>query len=128
SAVGAEEDGSLDRCCDGAADEAVEPVVVRLLRPGLPLIDGSPAALGLYEVLGRDLFGEHAVGVRSVTEDRQTAAIPHRDSESGVRERFPPVGVIDHVPDRSLAMDTRNPPVETDAVAGAPLVFAERIA
>lgn len=100
-------------------------MVVGLLRTRLPFIDGSAAAFGFDEVLGGDLLGEHSVLFGSVTKDRKTTSIAHRDGESRVREGLPPVGVVDHVSDRSFAVDGRDSPVQADSVARAPFVFAE---
>ena len=41
----------------------------------------------------------------AVAEDGEAASIAHRDGESRVREGLPPVGVVDDVADRSLAVD-----------------------
>jgi hypothetical protein len=81
----------------GAADEAVEPVVVELGGLGLPLVDGAAAALGLDAVLGAQMLGEEAVGVRLVAEEREAAPVAHADGQPRVDERLPVVGVVDDV-------------------------------
>lgn len=57
----------------------------------------------------------------------QATTIAHRDSEPRVRERLPPIRVVDDVPDRAFPVDAGNSPVQTHAVAGAAFVFAEWI-
>ena len=80
-------------------------MVVGLFGAGFPFVDGSAAAFGADEVLGGGLLGEHAVLVGAIAEDGETASVAHRDGEPSVREGFPPVGVVDDVPDRSFAVD-----------------------
>ena len=58
------------------------------------------------------MLAEHAMGFCVGAEDRQATAIAHGDSQAGVHERLPPVGIVDDVADRSLAMDVWNSPVE----------------
>ncbi|GAB5517400.1 MAG: hypothetical protein Rhob2KO_51250 [Rhodopirellula baltica] len=42
-----------------------------------------------------------------------------------MREGLPPIGVVDDVADRSLAVDRGDSPVESDAIAGPAFVFTE---
>lgn len=102
-------------------------MVVRLFGAGFPFVDGSATAFGADEVFGGDLLGEHAVLVGAIAEDGETASVAHRDGEPRVREGLPPVGVVDHVADGSLAADRGNSPVEPDAITWPAFVFAERV-
>ena len=113
--------------CDSAANKAVEPVVVGLLGAGFPFVDGSAAAFGADVVLGGDLLGEHAVLISTIAEDGEASAIAHGNGKPCMRERLPPVGVVDHVSDRSLAMDGWHSPVESNAIARPAFVFTEWI-
>ena len=112
---------------DGGADEAVEPVVVGLFWTRLPFVDGASSPLSLDEVLGGDLLGEHAVLISTIAEDGEASAIAHGNGKPCMRERLPPVGVVDHVSDRSLAMDGWHSPVESNAIARPAFVFTEWI-
>ena len=85
----------------------------------------SPAPLGFDEVFGGHLFRKHPMLFDSITKDRQTTAIAHRDGEPCVCERLPPVRVVDDVTDGSFAVDRRDPPIQSDSVAGPAFVFAE---
>jgi hypothetical protein len=42
-------------------------------------------------------------------------------------ECFPEVGVVDNVPDRSLAMHVRNTPIVANSVTGLSLIFRKRL-
>lgn len=123
--IRAEKQSTLHGSANRAADEAIEPVVVGLFGAGFPFVDRSTAAFGFDEVLGGDLFGEHAVLFGAITEDGKTSVVTHRDREACVREGLPPVRVVDDVADRSLAVDGWDPPVQSHAVAGPAFVFAE---
>lgn len=48
------------QCPDGAADEAIEPVIVGVFGTDFPLLDRAAAALGCHLVLGRQVLGEQA--------------------------------------------------------------------
>ncbi len=102
-------------------------MVVGLFGAGFPFVDGSPAAFGADEVLGGDLLGEHAVLIGAIAEDGEAAAVAHRNGESRMRERLPPVRVVDDVADGSLAVDGGDSPVEPDAIAWPAFVLAERV-
>ena len=65
--------------------------------------------------------------VGAIAEDGETSSVAHRDCKPGVREGLPPVRVVDHVADGSLAVDRGDSPVEPDAIAWPAFVFAERI-
>ncbi|MCX7429156.1 MAG: hypothetical protein NTW96_26460 [Planctomycetia bacterium] len=77
---------ALHRGRDGAADEAVEPMVVWGAGAELPFVDDSAAALGLHAVLGRDVLGEQSVLLGLIAEQRQATALAHGDEETGVAE------------------------------------------
>jgi len=125
--IGSEQQRSLHGCSDGGADKAVEPVVIGLLGTGFPFVDRSAAAFGADVVLGRDLLGEHAVLVGAVAEDGEAASVAHGNGKPRVREGLPPVRVVDHVSDGSLAMDGWDTPVEPYAISRPAFVFAEWI-
>ncbi len=113
----------MDRGGHGGADQAVEPMVIRSLRPVLPLVDHPPSAFGLDPVLSRDVFGEEPVLLGLVAEQGQAASIAHRRGQAGMNERLPVVRVEDDVPDRPPALDVGNPPVVADPVTSLALVF-----
>jgi len=102
-------------------------VVVGLFGSRFPFVDGSAAAFGFDVVLGGDLFGEHAVHVGAITKNGEATSVAHRDGESRLREGLPPVGVVDDVTDRPLAVDAGDTPVESDSIARPAFVFAEWI-
>ncbi len=60
--VGAVEDGAVHRRRDGAADRAIEPVVVEAINAEFPLIDRPAATLRLHAVLAGEMLGEELVG------------------------------------------------------------------
>ena len=115
--AGAVEGDAVHGRGDGAADEAVEPVVVELRGLDLPLVDGSAAALGLDAVLGAQVLGEEPVRLGPVAEEREASLVAHGDAEAGVDERLPVVGVVDDVAHSPAAGDARDAPVVADAVA-----------
>ncbi len=47
--------------------------------------------------------------------------------ESRMREGLPPVGVVDDMTDRPLAVDAGDTPIESDSIAWPAFVFAEWI-
>jgi len=102
-------------------------VIVWVFGAGFPFVDGSASAFGFDEVFGGDLLGEHAVLLGAVSENGGAASVAHGDGEACVGEGLPPVGVVDDVADRSLAMDRGASPVEADAIAWPASVFAEWI-
>ena len=65
------------RRCDGAPDEAVEPVVVGIAGACLPLIDHAAAGVGLHALLGREVLGEEQMLLPLSAEEPQAAGITH---------------------------------------------------
>jgi len=125
-AVCAEQHCSLDAGGHGAADKAVEPVVVWVARAELPLVDDPSPGLGPHAILGCDVISKQPVGLAVAAEQRQAAGIAHRHGQAGVDEGFPIVRVDQHVANLALALDVRDSPVVADAVAPFAFVLGER--
>ena len=100
-------------------------MVVGLFGAGFPFVDGSASAFGADEVFGGDLLGEHAVLVGAIAEDGEAASVTHCDGESRMRERLPPIRIVDDVADGAFAVDGGYSPVESDSIAWPAFVFAE---
>jgi len=64
--VGPRKNRPLDARCHCAADQAVEPVVVRLLGPELPHVHHPAASLGAHAVFGRQMLG-HRVRQKEIS-------------------------------------------------------------
>ena len=60
-------------------------------------------AIVLTRILGRKMFGKQLVGLCIAAEQRQAARIAHGHGQAGVDERFPVVGVDQHVADLPFA-------------------------
>lgn len=113
---------------NGAAHQAIQPVVIGPLWANFPFVHRSATTLGFHSIFGSQMFGKKAMRFRAITEKRQAAAIAHGYHESTLNERLPVVGIVDHMPDRPLSLDVWHPPVVTDAIAGFSLVFVKRLA
>ncbi len=59
--------------------------------------------------------------------DRQTSAIAHRNGESRVRKRLPPIRVVDDVTNRAFAVYAWDAPIQTNTISRPAFVFAEWI-
>ena len=101
-------------------------MVVRLLRPDLPLVHRPASPLGTDPVLRRQMFRQQAVLLRHRLEQRQTVRIPLRYHQPCMDKAPPEVDAEQHMPDGSLVDRHGDPPVQTDAFPGFPLVFRKR--
>jgi len=75
---------------DGAADEAIEPVVVGLGGLGVPLVDRPPVAFGDDVGFGiHHVLGKKPVLLGLVPEERQRAVVAGDGGKGGVDEGLP---------------------------------------
>ena len=63
--------------CDGAPDNAVEPVIGAVAGVGLPLVGHAAAGLRLHALLGREVVGEEQMLLPPSAEEPQAAGITH---------------------------------------------------
>ena len=103
---------------NGGTNSAVEPVIVRLLGTRLTFVNASTASFGFDVVFRGQMFCQIAVSFGGTSEDGQAAAISHRDTQSRVDKRLPPVGVVEHVADRLLAVNVGNALVKSTRSPG----------
>jgi len=66
--------GALDAGGDRTADQAVEPVVVRLLGPELPHVHPAAASFGPHAVFGRQMLGHRVRQEKTSTTSRPSGA------------------------------------------------------
>jgi len=106
--LGAGQRGAVGAGGDGAADRAVEPMVVAGAGPQLPFVHFPAAAGGADEELRGEVVGEHPVAGRVAAEQRQAARVAQGHRQAGVDERLPEVGVVEDV---ALGLDGDGPTV-----------------
>ena len=78
--------------------QAVQPMVIGLLRSDLPFIHGSATAGRLDPVFACQVVRQQPVLGGILPKQRQAATIPNVDRQPCLDERFPEVGVEDHMP------------------------------
>ena len=98
-------------------------MVVGLLWPDLPFVDGAAATFGSDAILGREMFRKQAMGFCQIFKKRQATRIALSHDESGLHKGLPEVGVEQCMSNSAFAEVVCDAPVETDAFPRLAFVF-----
>lgn len=82
--VGSGKHTALHGCRDRRPDQAVKPMVVRLLWSLFPFVYASSSGIGLDEILGGQMLRKHTMCFSVGTEERQAPSIAHGHTHASV--------------------------------------------